>query len=48
MANHQVMLIIVADLDNIGRTKKDKVILFPNHIILIQKHKTYFKFNEFN
>ena len=36
------MLIIVADLDKFFRTKKGKVILFPNNIILNKKHNTYF------
>ena len=35
------MLIIVADLDKFFRTKKGKVIFFPNNIILNKKHNTY-------
>ena len=43
MDNHEVMLIIVADLDKFFRTKKDKVHVFlsPNNIILNQKHNTF-------
>ena len=35
------MLIIVADLDKFFRTKKGKVIFFPNNIILNKKQNTY-------
>ena len=41
MDNHEVMQIMVADLDSHSSTKKDKVILFPNNIILNQKHNTF-------
>ena len=41
MDNHEVILIIVADLDKFFRTKKDKVFLFPNNIILNKKHNTF-------
>ena len=33
ITNHEVMLIVVADPDKFFRTKKGKVILFPNKII---------------
>ena len=44
MDNHEVMQIMVADLDSHSSTKKDKVILFPNNIILNQKHNTFLSF----
>ena len=49
ITNHEVMLIIVtvADLDKFFRTKKGKVIVFPNNIILNKKHNI-FKFNKYN
>ena len=36
MDNHEVMQIMVVDLDSHSSTKKDKVILFPYNIILNQ------------
>ena len=42
MDNHdEVILIIVAALDMFFRTKKDKVFLFPNNIILNKKNNTF-------
>ena len=40
--NHEGMLIIEADRETFFRTEKGKVLLFPNNIILNQKHNTYF------
>ena len=41
MDNQGVMQIMVADLDSHSSTKKDKVIFFPNNIILNKKHNTF-------
>ena len=41
MDNHEVMQIMVADLESHPSAEKDIVILFRNNIILNQNHNTF-------